>query len=66
MRKDPYSTTIPYGAKKAAQDAEKKIVEECQAVRPDMYKINKLREMQYMPGLFDDVYSNYIRFRNPW
>lgn len=66
MRKDPYSITIPYGAKKAAEEAEKKIVDECKEAKPDMYKINKLREEQFMPGLFDDVYGNYTRFRTPW
>lgn len=62
---NPYGG-IPYAAKKAVEEAGKKISEEMEKPNPDMYKINKINESRYMPGLFSDVFGYYDKFRNPW
>ena len=66
MRKNPYSDKAPYEVRKAVEGINKEIEEELKEIRPDMYRINKLREEMYMPGLFSDVYGYYDRFRSPW
>ena len=57
---------MPYAARKAVDDINKKIVEESGKAKPDAYKLNKMKEERYMPGLFSDVMGYYDRFRNPW
>ena len=66
MRRDPYSNTIPYQARKAVEDINKKIGEEEKKPAPDAHKLNKMKEERYMPGLFADVMGYYDRFRSPW
>ena len=66
MRRDPYSNTIPYQARKAVEDINKKIGEEEKKPAPDAHRLNKMKEERYMPGLFADVMGYYDRFRSPW
>lgn len=57
---------MPYAARKAVEDINKKITEESEKMKPDTYRLNKMKEERYMPGLFSDVMGYYDRFRNPW
>lgn len=57
---------MPYAARKAVEDINKKITEESEKMKPDAYRLNKMKEERYMPGLFSDVMGYYDRFRNPW
>ena len=57
---------MPYAARKAVEDINNKISEESGKPKPDAYKLNKMKEERYMPGLFSDVMGYYDRFRNPW
>jgi len=57
---------MPYAARKAVEDINKKIAEEAKKTKPDAHKLNKMKEERYMPGLFSDVMGYYDRFRNPW
>lgn len=52
--------------RKAVEDINEKISKEEENLNPDVYKLNKLKEERYMPGLFSDVMGYYDRFRNPW
>lgn len=66
MNKIPYSDKPSYSMRKAVEDINEKISKEEENLNPDAYKLNKLKEERYMPGLFSDVMGYYDRFRNPW
>ncbi len=57
---------MPYAARKAVEEVNKKIAEESGKPNPDAHRLNKMKEERYMPGLFSDIMGYYERFRNPW
>ena len=76
---DPTVKVIPYGKVWEVQDNEGddnvvylfvspkgKLIKKSGKAKPDAYKLNKMKEERYMPGLFSDVMGYYDRFRNPW
>ena len=43
-----------------------KMQEELKKEKPDLTKLNQLKQAKYLTPVFDDNFGTFERFRNPW